>query len=439
MQQKVENYIQKHKLLTLHEPLIIGVSGGADSMALLHILMSLGYNCIVAHCNFHLRTTESDTDELFVRNYALSHKLEFHSIDFDTIRYSEDNKISIEMAARDLRYNWFNELMQKHKAQAIAVAHHADDNIETMLMNLVRGTGFRGLTGIQPRNENVIRPLLCLSRMEIEYYLTQYNLEHIEDSSNASSVYKRNKFRNEVLPLLTEINPSIRQTLYDSLERFKGSYSIYQQAIANIEKEIVHKKENTISIDIEKLKKQIDISTILYELLQSYGFSAATIKLIENQLNAEPGRLFYSDSHRLLKDRNQLIITAKELNFKEVYFISEFDTEISQPIHLNISTCKVTADFSVSKLKNRVHIDASMLEFPLILRRWQEGDVFIPYGMNQRKKVSDFFIDNKLSLFEKENTWILVSGNDIVWIVGQRVDNRYAVTSQTINVLEFSI
>ena len=439
MQQKVQNYIEKHELLTLKGHVIVGVSGGADSVALLHLLVSLGYDCMIAHCNFHLRMEESDRDEAFVLNLSKDLKIPYYSIDFDTIKYADTHHISIEMAARDLRYAWFYELLEKQSAQAIAVAHHADDSIETMLMNLIRGTGLRGLTGISARNEKVVRPLLCCTREEIENYIITHDLEHIEDSTNATPDYQRNKFRNVVLPLLEEINPSVRQTLYDSLERFEGNLAIYEQAIEKIKNAVVIKESETVKLNIDLLKQQADVPTVMYELLHSYGFGAATIKQITEQLDGESGKQFYSETHRLLKDRKYLIISKIESKTDDVYWIQETDTEIMKPIQLKLSKLEMNSDFQVSKEKNCVHIDATKLQFPLQLRRWHEGDTFFPFGMKNRKKVSDFFIDNKLNLLEKEQSWLLISGEDIVWIVGQRMDNRFRVTEKTIDVSELNV
>jgi len=439
MQQKVQTYIQNHQLLTPDGRIIVGVSGGTDSVVLLHILMSLGYECIVAHCNFHLRMEESDRDELFVRNLAKELKVDNYFIDFDTTKYAGEHKISLEMAARDLRYAWFYELLYRHDAQAIAVAHHADDSIETMLMNLVRGTGLKGLTGIQPRNHKVVRPMLCCNRLEIETYLVRHDLDHIEDSTNASMDYQRNKFRNEVLPLLTEINPSVRTTLYDSLKRFEGNWIIYQQAIDKMSLEIVHKEPGVIKMDIESIKKQIHIPALMYELLHPYGFGPAIIEQITDQLDGESGKEFFSESHRLIKDRKYLLVSANEENKTDEFKIEEDDIEIEVPFPMKMNKQSVSPAFEISKELNRIHVDASKLIFPLLLRRWKDGDTFYPFGMSQHKKISDFFINNKLSLLEKEHSWILVSNNEIVWIVGQRLDNRFRVTKETKEVIEFII
>ncbi len=436
---KVQNYIQQHKLLTPNVLVIVGVSGGADSVVLLHILLSLGYNCVIAHCNFHLRMEESKRDEEFVRKLSQSLHLPFYCVDFETTKYAKENHKSIEMAARDLRYTWFYKLLEKLNAQAIAVAHHADDSIETMLMNLVRGTGLRGMTGISARNEKVVRPLLCCTREEIETYIIRHNFENITDSTNATLDYQRNKFRNVVLPLLEEINPSVRQTLYQSLERFEGTLAIYEQAINNIKNKVVVFDNEIVKLKIAELVKQVNVTTVLYELLQPYNFRKAVVEQIITHLEGESGKLFYSDTHRLLKDRDYLIISKHEQASNEEYIILESQQEIRIPFLLKIEKIMLNSDFQVSKKKNCIHLDAAKLHFPLQVRRWNEGDSFFPFGMNNSKKISDFFIDNKLSILEKEQSWLLLSGDEIVWIVGQRMDNRCRVTEQTKEVYKLTI
>lgn len=439
MQEKVQTYILKNRLLEPGKPVIVGMSGGADSVAMLHVLLSLGYKCIVAHCNFHLRSNESDRDEQFVRDRVKAFNIDGYFIDFETAEYAEKQKISIEMAARELRYNWFYNLLETLDAQAIAIAHHADDSIETLLMNLVRGTGLKGLTGISPRNNKVIRPLLCVSRLEIESYLIENQLSFVEDSSNSSLNYQRNRFRHQVLPLLEEINPSVRQTLYHSLHHFEGNFAVYQQALKRIENEIVVHESDSFKIDIELLNKQIHIPTILFELLYPFGFGNSIVEQLTEQLNGTPGKLFYSDTHRLLKDRKYLIIQEISSFSKDKFLITENDSFLKQPFHFIIRKKKKTVDFALSKSVTKIQVDASKIKFPLLLRTWETGDSFYPFGMNHRKKISDYFVDNKYNMFEKEQIWLLVSGNDIVWIVGKRLDNRFRITEDTTDLLEFEI
>jgi tRNA(Ile)-lysidine synthase len=438
LKKRVESYIIEHELLDNEKVIIVGVSGGADSVVLLYILLALGYQCIVAHCNFKLRMDASDNDSEFVRSMAKSLGLSHYSIDFDTVGYAKERKISIEMAARDLRYEWFHKLLNELDAQAIAVAHHADDSIETMLMNLVRGTGLRGLTGIHPKNGKVVRPLLCCTRSEIEAYLEEHKLSHVEDASNAELDYTRNKFRNLILPLLEEINPSVRQVLYQTTERLEGILTIYQRAIKAIQDQVVSNEGDRIKINIELLTKSGHVPTVLYEILHPYGFSSGLIEIISSQLNCEAGKSFYSDSHRLVKDRDSLILQVLDYTVSDEYEIDESQVEIEIPILLKFNKFNKSDDFKFSESNACVHLDFSKLKFPLVLRKWKMGDAFYPLGMNQRKKLSDFFIDNKLSVLEKEHIWLIVSGTEIVWVIGYRIDNRYRIEPNTTTIFEIT-
>lgn len=439
LQQKVENYINKHKLLTNKKPIIVGVSGGADSVALLHVLIALGYNCISAHCNFHLRKDESDRDEIFVRNMSLSYSIPYFSVDFDTITYAKANHISIEMAAREQRYEWFNELASKYNAQCIAVAHHADDSIETMLMNLIRGTGIKGLKGISAKNGNIIRPLLCCTRKEIEKYIYAKKLSFVTDSSNATLNYTRNKYRNQVLPLLEQINPAARNTLYESLARFDGINKIYKDAICKIENEIIENESNCIKINIEKLKLTADASTVLYEILSKYGFSADDILSVSEHLNNESGKMFFSTNYQLLKDREYLFVRKKEKNSNDLYEIEANTAVLMEPVNLTFRLFEKPQNFTASKSNNCIHLDASKLTFPLKIRSWRQGDSFVPYGMKNRKKLSDFFIDSKVNRLNKKNIWLLTSNDEIACIIGYRTDDRYKITCDTTKVYEIKI
>ena len=436
----IQTYIEKHQLLSSDGKVIVALSGGADSMALLHLLTALGYDCVAAHCNFHLRDKESNNDAEFVRETCRSMNIPLFVADFDTAQYAKEQRVSIEMAARDLRYDWFYQLVDEQQAQAIAMAHHADDNIETLLMNLVRGTGLRGLTGIPCHNKKVVRPLLCCTRAEIEQYIAENNLCYVTDSTNAETDYRRNKFRNIVIPLLEEINPAVRQTLYDSLKRFEGSFKIYEQAIRHIEREILTQENDKVTIDIPLLKQQIDIMTVLYELLQPYEFNAAIVKQIVDNLDSESGKQFFSEHYRLTKDRATLIVDKINTDKTPTsFFVSATDTEIEHPFRMTMKKLAITSDFTFSTDKNCVHLDASKLQFPLELRLWKAGDTFFPLGMKQQKKLSDFFTDIKLNRPEKERTWLLLSGGEVVWIVGQRLDNRFKITKETKNAVEFKM
>jgi len=440
MLDKISSYIKERKLLTPGATVIVGVSGGADSVALLHILQQTGYHCIAAHCNFHLRNEESDRDAEFVCKYANELNIPFEQTDFETKDYAGTHKVSIEMAARDLRYEWFESVRVKHHAEAIAVAHHRDDNIETLLMNLVRGTGLRGFTGIPSRNGHVVRPLLPCSREEILAYLLQYDLEYVEDSTNATTEYTRNKFRHEVIPMLETINPGVQKTLSDTIERFIEIEGFYNAAVEIIKERVFRQDHQNIRIDKYALQEVPYFQNVLFELLTPYGFNSNVIADIAASFHKEPGKIFYSKTHQLLSDRQYLFIS--EININEhhnQYNIGSRDRFIHKPFNMKVSSYDRQENFKVSRKKTLVQLDAELLHFPLTIRCWHEGDSFVPFGMKNKKKLSDFFIDQKVSRFEKENSWLILSGEDIIWIVGQRIDNRFRITESTKKVIEFEL
>jgi len=437
MLKKVESYILKNNLLTAGAKVIVGTSGGADSVALLHILKQLGFECIVAHCNFHLRNEESDRDELFVQNLASKLAVEFRKIDFDTVEHAASNKISIEMAARNLRYNWFEALRIEFAAEAIAVAHHADDNVETVLMNLTRGTGLGGMTGIPIRNGSVVRPLLSCTREEIISYLKNNGSNFVTDSTNLKNEYVRNRFRNQLIPLFESINPSFRQTITETIDRFEDIEAIYNEHIALEIKKLCQFKNDSTIIDTTILKTKKYAKTILYELLSPCNFHIDTISNVLKSLENAPGSLFYSPTNQLLYDRNQLILTKRTERELNSYIIYKPENELQLPVRMKISERKF--DGSINKSAQYATFDSTKLKFPLELRKWQQADSFIPFGMKSHKKVSDFFIDAKINRFEKENIWLLISENKIAWIIGYRTDNRFAVDTETTEIIEFQL
>lgn len=432
---KVKQYIENNQLLNNIDRVIVGVSGGADSVAILDILHRLGYECIVAHCNFHLRCEESDRDALFVENLSKRFNLTFNQIDFDTHKYASEKSISIEMAARELRYTWFEELRVKYNAASIAVAHHKDDSVETVLLNLIRGTGIRGLSGISAQNGFIIRPLLCLTRNEILDYLSNQAASFVEDSTNSEDIYTRNKIRLNIIPLLESINPSVKDSISQTSEHLLQVQHIYLDYINKAKSDILNKNR----IDIEKLIEYTEPRAILFEILSTYKFNSATIDEVFNSLEGLSGKIFYSSTHKILKDRKHLIINLKEeSDTNDLFKISETATTLSSPIKLEIETLSNKPDLTIDKNKKILYVDKNKLVFPLIIRRWQHGDWFVPFGMKGKKKVSDYFTDQKFSLFDKENTWILCSGNDIVWIIGHRADDRYRITSETSEIIKIN-
>jgi tRNA(Ile)-lysidine synthase len=425
----VHTYIEKYRLLQPGDTVIVGVSGGADSIALLHLLVRLGYTCVVAHCNFHLRGAESDRDETFVRQTAITLNVPFHKTDFDTVGHANRKHISIEMAARELRYQWFEDLRATHQAQVIAVAHHQDDSVETVLLNLIRGTGIRGLCGIRPRNGYLVRPLLAVSRDEILEWLAQQHLTFHTDSSNLSDEYTRNFIRLHVLPLLEKLNPSVGSAISRTAGHLSDVETLYTDLI---EKERSRIMEDTQRISIPKLMQSPAPQTILYELLKPCGFTRLLSDSVFDALQGNPGKIFDApdSSVRIIKDRDTLLLTNKNPKDEIVYSIGVNDL-LTTPI--TISTRKKAMDdsFEIAKKTTVASFDYDKLAFPLTLRTWRKGDWFIPFGMKGRKKISDYFSDHKFSRIRKEQTWLLCNGPDIIWIVGERTDERYRIDKST--------
>ena len=417
------------------KPVIVGFSGGSDSVGLLSVLNSLGFHCIAAHCNFHLRENESDRDALFCRNFAAQHQLTFEKIDFDTRPYAARQHISIEMAARTLRYEWFETLRIKHDAQAIAVAHHRDDSAETMLLNMIRGAGIRGLCGIRPRNGWVVRPFLCVGKDEINRYVADHQLPFVTDSSNLSDEFTRNFIRLRLIPLMKEVNPSVEETLSRTATHLADVETIYLEMIENA-KNILLKKtgDGVFSISINKLLLQTAPQTVLYELLRPFGFTRSVSKDIFCSLSGESGKIFETpdSSHQLLKDRTELFVYKKPEQTAEIYPINVDGLDSNQlPIRLSFRKVEVNNTFEIEKSPLTATFDYDKIDFPLFLRKWRPGDWFVPFGMKGRQKISDYFTDHKFTILEKNKTWLLCSGNDIAWMVGKRVDNRFTVDSHT--------
>lgn len=412
---------------------LLAISGGADSVALLDVCASLGYDFIIAHCNFNLRGEESLRDEMYVRDLAKKYKKPIYVVSFDTINYSEVNNCSIEMAARDLRYNWFNELLIEHKCEYILVAHHMGDVVETALINLIRGTGIKGLKGISQINDKVVRPLLDYSKDDILKYLKSRNIDFCDDSSNFETDYTRNKIRLNIIPEFEKINPSFKRTMYENTKRFSEIEVFFNERVQEVLNDITSYSADRILISIEKLKNTNAKNTVLYELLKRYGFNNLLVDEIISSLDSLSGKYFDSKSHRLVKDRDSLILyKLSDLSNKEYIF----DSSIDIPINISVKLFKAD-DYSIKRDKNIACFDAEKVNMPLKLRKWKQGDYFFPFGMKGRKKkLSDFFADNKFSLKDKEDCWLVCSGDRIIWIVGYRGDDNSKITSSTRNILE---
>lgn len=432
-------FIQKENLFLSSDRILLAVSGGADSMLMAHLFVSTGFQVGIAHCNFSLRGEESDKEEQFVSEYCDHHNLAYWSKRFNTSEVALQEGISIEMAARDLRYEWFQQLMNEHGFNYLATAHHQDDVIETFMINLSRGSGIKGLSGIQPKSGKIIRPMLFTSHAEIIDYCTQVNIGYCIDSSNLETIYKRNLIRHQVLPLLEKINPAFRKNALKTIANLHETGLLFQQRISEIKDAVYSEDHQGAMIHIEKLQRHSPLRTILFELIRPFGFQADQTDDIIDSLNKESGRKFFSDAYRLVKDREYLIISSVQASQDKVYYIEEDCIRIDRPIRMSIEKLQRTADFRFSTLPHIVDMDMDRLTFPLILRHWREGEYFQPLGMNGLKKVSDFFIDEKYSIPEKENAWIVASGDQLAWIVGKRMDDRFKINHQTKSIIRLTL
>ena len=428
-QAKVERFIQRHGLLTGKRLVLVGLSGGADSVALLGVLVRLGYPCRALHCNFHLRGDESDRDEVFARQFADSLGVPFVKVDFDTRGYAAIHQESIEMAARSLRYRWFEEQRQAFDAEAIAVAHHRDDSVETLLMNLLRGSGIRGLGGIRPRNGQVVRPLLAVSRAEIEEWLQTQGWDYVTDSSNLSDAYTRNFIRLRVLPLLEQLNPAARETIARSAAHLSAAEQLYAYTVEEARKAVFITAD---SLSIEALMRYPSPETLLYEWLRPLGFSRIVVGELFESLTGLSGKQFYSATHQVLKDRDRLYIAPlQEPSAWQPIEIPVATGELTQPLRLSFQLMERTSDFQLERASDTAYFDAEKLPGRLTLRLPQTGDWFVPFGMRGRKKLSDFFADQKMNRWEKLRQPLLCAGESIVWVVGRRTDDRFRVGEET--------
>lgn len=433
MLEHFENHIQLKFSYLQNEAVLIALSGGLDSVVLTHLMQKVNPNCILAHCNFNLRGIESDSDEAFVKELGDKLGLEVVSIHFNTQKKAAEEKLSIQMAARKLRYQWFSEIAAHRNIKHILTGHHKEDVLETFLINFTRGTGLEGLTGIPEKNGSVLRPLLPFSRDEIRKYAEENAITWREDQSNASTKYLRNKIRHEVVPILKELNPNLLNSFDQTLQHLKESSLLANDQIVSFKKQAFsYGAAGEIAICVEKIKALKHPKAYLYALLKPYGFvnSDETTSLLE----AQSGKFLYSQTHRILKDRKNFVLTALEVPTKPNFLIHETTTQIAAPLHLKIENVQEASDFKPSIAL----LDKSKLKFPLSVRKWEKGDYFYPIGLRGKKKLSKYFKDEKYSLLEKESTWILCSGEEIVWVVGKRLDERYKITKETTSILKIA-
>jgi len=455
--QRFQQYIKEHGLFSMRDTLLLAVSGGIDSVVLCELCNQSAFHFIIAHCNFSLRGEESDRDAAFVRKLAASYGVPFLLKKFDTKAYAESHKLSIQEAARELRYGWFDGLINNpsildtasldtlqlladptmpfapRPIRHLVTAHHLDDNIETMLMHFFRGTGIHGLRGMLPKQSYIVRPLLFARKQELKQFAEENGLSWVEDSSNALDKYSRNYFRNQVIPFVQKIYPEAENNLNNNLRRFADMELLYEQALETHKKKLLEYKGDEVHIAVLKLQKAIPLHTIVYEIIKDFGFSAHQTDEVVRLLSSESGRYVQSATHRIIKNRRWLIIApahseqAQTLVIEEDEDVVVFENGSLLLNQLTIGNKQVT----IANDPSIAYIDKKELQFPLILRKWKKGDYFYPLGLGKKKKLARFFIDQKLSLTDKEKVWVLESNKRIVWVVGLRIDDRFKITGGT--------
>lgn len=449
MQKQLQAFIQSENIFNSGNTLLLAISGGVDSVVLLHLLIEAKYKLAVAHVNFNLRGDESTADLQFVEQLAQQYEIAFYTSQFDTETYAKENQISIQMAARDLRYAWFEKIRTKHTFDFIATAHHQDDNLETILLNLTKGTGLKGLRGILPKNGKLVRPLLPFTKKQIVDYANEHQLNWQEDISNQSNKYERNKIRLEVIPTLKAINPKLLENLHKNTTQLKAVEQIYEDGLRYHLKKWVKIKDDEIYLPIIKIKKTKGYATILYEYLKDYGFNGDQVNQIIKSFNSEPGKQFLSRTHQLIKDRKFLIL-AKQTNPNKTLHLIDIKQRkvVLNKLEITITIDRFTKEFDQESFKkylpaneHSAKLHYNKLAFPLRLRRWQKGDFFYPFGMKRKKKkLSDFFTNHKLSKIEKEKIWILEDDKKrIVWVLGYRIDDRFGIHRKIKKVYNLTI
>ena len=441
--QQVAGFIARNQLLAADNKYIVALSGGADSVALLIIMKALGYDVEAAHCNFHLRGKESERDENFCVSLCESLGIILHRIHFDTLTYAQLHKVSIEMAARDLRYSYFEQLRRDINADAICVAHHKDDNVETILLNLVRGTGMNGLTGISPRNGFILRPLLCIGREDILEYLEAENQDYVTDSSNLVDDVQRNKIRLNVLPLLENVNPAVKDNILTMSRWIAEASTIVEASLSEAKAKAVSSAtlNDSSCVDISKVEEYPSAEYLLWDILKDYGFNSSQVAFVAENLHATTGTSWFSSSHELTLDRGRLILTPLDKEEGRQMRIPEAGTYVyTELCKLKIEQKEINENYTISRSSDKVCLDAQKVKFPLMIRRVARGDRFVPFGMKGSKLVSDFLTDQKVALPLKRRQLVVADADgNILWVVGKRLDGRFAVSPCSKSVVEISL
>ena len=433
MLEEFKNHIKINFPLLLKYPFLVAVSGGVDSVVLAHLCALCNLDFSIAHCNFKLRDAASDGDEDFVRQLANKLNKEIYVTNFDTNGYVNSNKVSIQMAARELRYNWFAKLLEKNKLKTVVTGHQADDNLETFLINLSRGTGVDGLVGIPAKTELATRPLLPFTREQIVAFAEANFITWREDQTNKETKYLRNKIRHKIVPVLKELHPTFLQNFENTQSNLQETATLANNHIKQIKEQLFVQKGTVTEISVLELLQYKPIKTYMYALFNEFGFTEW--QDVANLLTTMSGKQVLSKTHRLVKDRDVLLLQELKERSSDVYFINEEQTAVDHPIYLKleqVSALDATNDATI-------YIDKTKLEFPLVLRKWEQGDVFYPFGQQGKKKLSKYYKDIKLSVVAKEEQWLLCSGNKIVWVVGKRADNRFSVKDGVSSILKISL
>lgn len=433
-----QGYIKKENLFQSKDKLLLAVSGGVDSVVLCELCKQAGFNFVIAHCNFQLRGAESERDEKFVSELGKKYSVEVLVKKFNTEKYASDNKLSIQVAARELRYQWFHELVGYSVAKFAVTGHHANDNVETMLMNFFKGTGINGLKAILPKQGKIVRPLLFAKKEALIAFAIENNLEFTEDSSNASDKYTRNYFRNQLLPALQKVFPQAEDNLIDNLQRFREVEALYQQSINLYKKKLMEPRGNEIHIPVLKLLRSEPLHTIVYEIIKDFGFTAHQTDDCIALLQSNTGKYIRSSSHRIIRNRGWLIISPNQLKETQHILIEEEGNFEFAAGNLEIKRLP-TSNLKLKTSNNTAQVDAAGIKFPLLLRKWKQGDYFYPLGMNKKKKISRFLIDQKLSTTQKENVWVIETNKKISWVVGLRIDDRFRITDKTKEIIQFTL